>query len=60
MLLGKTSLCLNTNLVTYFRKESAMPMVGNKKYPYTKEGMAEAVKEAKKYGKKVKKKKKKK
>lgn len=37
-----------------------MPMVGKKKYPYTKEGMAAAVKEAKKYGKKVKKKKKKK
>jgi hypothetical protein len=30
-----------------------MPMVGNKKYSYTKKGMAEAKKAAKKTGKKM-------
>ena len=33
-----------------------MPMVGKKKYPYTKKGKAAAKKAAKKMGKKVKKK----
>jgi hypothetical protein len=37
-----------------------MPMVGKKKYPYTKEGKAAAKKAAKKSGKKVVKKKKRK
>lgn len=32
-----------------------MPMVGNKKYPYTAKGKAKAKAEAKKTGKKVKK-----
>ena len=32
-----------------------MPMVGKKKYPYTKKGKAAAKKSAKKMGKKVKK-----
>lgn len=36
-------------------KESAMPMVGNKKYPYTAKGKAKAKAAAKKSGKKVKK-----
>jgi len=31
-----------------------MPMVGNKKFPYTKKGKAEAKKTAKKSGKKMK------
>ena len=31
-----------------------MPMVGNKKFPYTKKGKAEAKKVAKKSGKKMK------
>jgi len=40
-------------------KEIAMPMVGGKKYSYSKKGMAAAKKAAKKSGKKITKKKKK-
>ncbi len=35
-------------------RKNTMPMVGKKKYPYTKKGKAAAKKAAKKMGKKVK------
>ena len=38
------------------RQDNTMPMVGKKKYPYTKKGMAQAKKAAKKQKMKVKKK----
>jgi len=44
---------------TFNCEETAMPMVGGKKYSYSKKGMAAAKKAAKKSGKKMVKKKKK-
>ena len=42
------------NKACYKDRRTTMPMVGKKKYPYTKKGKAAAKKAAKKMGKKVK------
>ena len=42
------------NKACYKNRRNTMPMVGKKKYPYTKKGKAAAKKAAKKMGKKVK------
>ena len=42
------------NKACYKDRRNTMPMVGKKKYPYTKKGKAAAKKAAKKMGKKVK------
>ena len=43
------------NKACYKNRRNTMPMVGKKKYPYTKKGKMAAKKAAKKMGKKVKK-----
>ena len=48
-----TKAAFNKSAKTAKKRKQIMPMVGKKKYPYTREGMAAAMEDSKKSGKKM-------